>query len=87
MALKDWLDIGAKLTEDELLDILTTTEYEPEAWRIIAALGFLQLKRDEIGLNQIESLTAAGMDLISLSMFDAAFDKTDADNMADLLDP
>ena len=87
MALKDWLDIGAKLTEEELLDILTTTEYEPEAWRLIAAVGFLLLKRDEIGLNQIETLTGAGMDLISLDMFDAAFDLEDADNMADLLDP
>lgn len=87
MALKDWLDIGAKLTEEELLDILTTTEYEPEAWRLIAAVGFLLLKRDEIGLNQIETLTGAGMDLISLDMFDAAFDLEDADSMADLLDP
>ncbi len=87
MALKDWLDIGVKLTEAELLDILTTTEYEPEAWRIIAALGFLQLKREEIGLNQIETLTSAGMDLISLSMFDAAFQEADGDDMADMLEP
>ncbi len=87
MALKDWLDIGAKLTEDELLDILTTTEYEPEAWRLIAALGFLCLKRGEIGLKQIETLTSAGMDLISLSMFDAAFAEADGDDMADMLDP
>ncbi len=86
MALKDWLDIGVKLTEAELLDILTTTEYEPEAWRIIAALGFLQLKREEIGLQQIETLTSAGMDLISLSMFDAAFQDADGDDMADMLE-
>ena len=86
MSLAEWLDIGAALTEDELLDILTTDEYEPEAWRIIAALGFLQLKREEIGINQIEALTAAGMDLISLSMFDAAFAEADGDDMADMLE-
>ena len=87
MPLKDWLDIGAKLSEEELIDILTTTEYEPEAWRLIAALAFLQLKRNEIGLVQVETLTSAGMDLISLSMFDAAFEEADGDDMADMLDP
>jgi hypothetical protein len=85
MALADWEQIGEKLTENELLFILNDDEGEYEAWRLVAALGFLCLKRNEIGLNQIEALTSAGMDLISLSMFDAAFDKADGDDLADML--
>jgi len=85
MSLEAWAKIGDKLTEDELLDVLTTTEYEPEAWRLIAALGFLALQRGEIGLHQIEALTSAGLDIISLTMFDAAFAEVDGDVMADML--
>ncbi len=87
MSLTEWEAIGESLTEAELLDILTTGEYEPEAWRLIAALGFLQLARKEIGLQQIETLTAAGMDLISLSMFEGAMRPPTADSLADLVDP
>lgn len=84
-SLQDWADISVKLTEEELLGILTTDEDKPEAWRVMAALGFLALNRGEIGLHQIEVLTAAGMDVIALTMFDAAFSEADADDMDDML--
>lgn len=86
MSLADWEAIGKSLSEAELLDILMTDEYEPEAWRIIAALGFLCLRRGEIGLAQIEALTASGMDLISLDMFEGALTPPDGDNLADMVE-
>jgi hypothetical protein len=83
--LADWAALAEKLTEDELLELLT--EGEPEAWRVMAALGFLALQRGEIGLHQIQALTSAGMDVLSLSMFDDVFGSSEpGDDLIDLLD-
>ena len=84
--LEDWLTTAKKLTVEELLDLLTGDK-EPEGWRVMAALGFLALHRGEIGLHQIQVLTSAGMDVLSLNMFDSAFAEADAtDQLVDLLD-
>lgn len=84
--LADWVTTAETLTVEELLDLLTGDK-EPEGWRVMAALGFLALHRGEIGLHQIQVLTSAGMDVLSLNMFDSAFAEADeTDQLVELLD-
>jgi hypothetical protein len=85
-SLESWKETADRLSEAELHAVLT--EGEPEAWRVMAALGFLALKRDEIGLHQINALTSAGMDVLSLSMFDVtlAHQPAPSDELLDLYD-